>query len=111
MRIYRLFVAVLLVLFSIGTVHAVAMGVTMKLQVVPGSPVMHCHDIDLDAGDNHAKLHHGNICNSCAACLPLLMLAVTVLPALPAHPAQNPHSEASYFLFIAKLLHRPPIAA
>jgi hypothetical protein len=111
MRVYRSFVAVLLVLFSIGTVHAAAMGVTMKLQAAPESPVMHCHDIDPDAGDNHAKPHHGNICTSCAACVPQLMLVVTVLPALPAHPTQNPHSEASYFLFIAKLLHRPPIAA
>lgn len=113
MRVYRLFVAIMLVLFSIGTVHAASMGVAMQFSSAQDMAAMHCHDMDGDgdSGDNHAKPHHGNLCNSCAACVPVLVVASGSFRAYSAVPAQNPHVEASYTAFVGKLRHRPPISA
>ncbi len=111
MRFYKTFVAVLLVLFSIGTVHAATMGVTMAFATVQDAPAMHCHEMDGHAGDDHAKPHQANACASCVACVPM-MSAQSPCHTLPkATAAQNPHSEASYASFIGKLPHRPPISA
>jgi hypothetical protein len=113
MRFYRTFAALLLVLFSIGTVHAASMGIAVQFAATQDAPVMHCHDMGDNAehGDHHVKPHQGNACTSCAACVPMMFSQAAWRTFAGNQTEENPHNEASYASFIGKLPHRPPISA
>jgi hypothetical protein len=113
MCFYRTFAVLLLVLFSIGTVHAASMGIAVQFIATQDAPVMHCHDMGDQAehGDNHVKPHQGNACTSCAACVPMMLSQATWCAFAGIQTEENPHDEASYASFIGKLPHRPPISA
>lgn len=113
MRSYRTFVALLLVLFSIGTVHAASIGIAMSFAAAQDAPVMHCHAMGDQAehGDHHVKPHPGNACTSCAACVPMMPSQACWHTFSGEQSAENPHDEASYASVIGKLPHRPPISA
>jgi hypothetical protein len=113
MRFFRTFVALLLVLFSIGTVHAASMGITMSFATAQDAPVMHCHNMgdQTEHGNHHSKSHPGNVCTSCAACIPMMLSQVIWHAFAGEQSAENSHDEASYTSFIDKLPHRPPISS